>query len=418
MDAAARLLPSHSVAPPAPMPKQARLTANDFPDVTFRIVTERADFDALESEWNALFDRAARSIHVFQTFNFCWHWANHYLKPRPDGPSSRLSIVTAHRAGRLILVWPLVSERVRGVTQTYWMGEPLAQYGDALVDNEGDADALLQASYDFLKAQLASDLLRLRRVRADANVAGILADSGAHAADHQIAPYMDLSSAPNFAAFEERFSSKARRNRKRLARRLEDKGQVAFLRLRGGEAAGDLAQRAIALKSAWLKDRGLVSNAFSDARASSVFADLAKGFAKPAGCIVSALTVDGECAALDIAFACKGRLAVHVMAFNLEFEKSGVGVLLLEHGLKDAYTEQIASYDLMAPGDAYKLDWCDRSEDVIDWVQPLNAKGYAYSRVYLGFLRTRLKAWLKALPQPMRRFMRKDMQTGANNSAS
>src|SRR5207244_2064920 len=105
-------------------------------------------------------------------------------------------------------------------------------------------------------------------------------------------------------------------------------------------------------------------------------------------------------------FVCQRRLAMHLIAFNLDFEKSGAGVLLLEQSLKDGYKENLTLYDMLAPGDAYKFDWCDRSDEVFDWVKPLSLKGYIYARLYLGFLRGRVKAALKTMPQPLRRMMR------------
>jgi CelD/BcsL family acetyltransferase involved in cellulose biosynthesis len=384
--------------------------------VELQLITERRDFDALEDDWNDLFQRAGKPTHVFQSFNLCWHWANHHLASENGASALKLSIVTGRRNGRLIMVWPLASERVRGITQTFWMGEPVAQYGDALIDAESDALAVLRAGLDFLRSQTSTDLLRLRRVREDANVAPLMTEAGAYVADRQTAPYMDLASAKDFARFEERYSSKMRRNRRRLARRLEEKGSVEFVRLHGGAEAGKLAARAIAVKSEWLKDRGLVSHAFADEKTARLFADLAEGKTKPVPCVVSALKANGETAALEVSFTCKGRLVIHVMAFDLEYEKSGVGVLLLEENLKQGYAEGLNTYDMMAPGDPYKLDWCDKSDGVCDWVKPLSVKGYLYARIYLGFLRSRLKSALKAMPQPMRRLMRKGYDASATEN--
>ena len=47
------------------------------------------------------------------------------------------------------------------------------------------------------------------------------------------------------------------------------------------------------------------------------------------------------------------------------------------------------------------------------WVIPSSAKGYLYARVYLEFLRPRLKSALKAAPKPLRRLMRQGL-TGAS----
>ena len=51
----------------------------------YGLVTTRAGFDALESEWNDLFDRAGSGQQMFQTFNWLWHWANHFLPETPGG---------------------------------------------------------------------------------------------------------------------------------------------------------------------------------------------------------------------------------------------------------------------------------------------------------------------------------------------
>ncbi|WP_045836305.1 GNAT family N-acetyltransferase [Hyphomicrobium sp. 99] len=389
----------------------------------FDLITERRAFDALEADWNDLFARAGNPANVFQTFSFCWHWANHYLhepdlrERRSRSSGLKLRLITAHRDGRLVMVWPLVSERVRGITQVFWMGEPVSQYGDVLIDAVEDKGAILRAAYEFLRTQTRADILRLRRVREDANVAPLMADISATAADRQLAPYMDLTSANDFQAFEQRYSSKTRKNRRRLFRRLEEKGPIEFLRLHGGEEARQLAVEAVALKAEWLKSRGLLSNAIADRRMAGLFADLAEGKTKPTGCIVSALKSNGEIAALEVSFACKARLAMHLIVFNLAFEKSGAGVLLLEQSLKDGYAERFDALDMLAPGDDYKFDWCDKSGSVVDWVKPLTLRGEIYARAYLGFLRGRIKTALKKLPQPLRRLMRNGLAKTASPSS-
>jgi len=409
MDVAARSVASLTQTSATPA---TRTVARDgiSPRVDLRLITERSAFDALESDWNDLFERTARSIHVFQSFNFCWHWANCFLAKDGDKTGPRLAILVGRQNGRLVMIWPLVSERAHGITEVYWMGEPVAQYGDALLDTGSVSADVLRAGLEYLRKNLSSDVLRLRRVRSDANIAPLMRGNGAQIADTQIAPYMDLASAKDFASFEEqKFSAKMRRNRRRLTKRLEEKGSLEFLRLHGGAEAGAFAAHAITVKNRWLKDRGLVSGALNDERTVRFFRDVAESKAKPVPCVVSVLKTCGEAAAFEISFTCKGRLVVHVMAFELAFEKAGVGVLLLERNLKQGYVEQLDVYDMMAPGDAYKMDWCDKSEPVIDWVIPSSVNGYLYARVYLGFLRTRLKSALKAMPKPLRRLMRQGL---------
>jgi hypothetical protein len=91
----------------------------------------------------------------------------------------------------------------------------------------------------------------------------------------------------------------------------------------------------------------------------------------------------------------------------LKFEKSGAGVLLMEKSLRDGYAENIGLYDMLAPGDNYKLNWADGTADVIDWVKPLSLAGFTYARLYLGLLRSRAKYVIGAMPQSLRRILAK-----------
>lgn len=405
MTIAARLSPQPIAAPKYdlhPLVRSVRPTVAA--DTEFSLVTTRREFDRLEAEWSALFDRAGQSTQIFQTFNWCWHWANHYLDADGDGGAkSELSIIVARRGGRVVMIWPLVRQRTHGLTQILWMGDPVSQYGDVIIDDIADADDILHAGWNFLLAHSKGAVLRLRRVRSDAAIAPLLRDIGATVTDRQIAPFTDLTSAANFAEYELRYSPRSRRNRRRLARRLAEQGSVSFVRYKGGVAARELAIKGLDLKAEWLKERGLVSAAIADERMTRMFADVAEGKTKSGDCIVSALLVNDEPAAVEINFLCKGRLALHVIVYSLQFEKSGVGVLLLEQGLKNCYDDGIDVYDMLAPGDGYKLDWCDQQTEVLDWVKPLSFAGAAYTHVYLGFVRRRLKSALKNMPQPLRK---------------
>ena len=403
--------PVHLV--PEPQSETASCYANpaaagraDIAGIRIELITARTAFDALEVEWNALFERAGRSAQVFQSFNWNWHWANTYLDDAPGGIRGlKLSIVAGRRNGKLVMLWPLVSERVRGITQIFWMGEPVSQYGDVLIDNIPDALECLRAGWQFLKAHARGDVVRLRRVRADAVIAPLLDEIGALASNKQVAPFLDLTSAADFAAYEQRYSSRSRRNRRRLARRLDEIHVVKFERYKGGAEAAALAVHALDLKTLWLKDRGLVSHAIADPRMRRFFSDAVADPARSTNSVVAALFCNGEPAALEVSFTCKGRLAMHVIVFNLDYEKSGAGVLLLEQGIRDGYADGLTTFDMLAPGDNYKLDWSDATVEVQDWSRPLTLAGQTYARLYLGFVRPRMKAVIGAMPQALRRIV-------------
>jgi CelD/BcsL family acetyltransferase involved in cellulose biosynthesis len=371
---------------------------------TFALVTERAAFDALETEWNDLFARAGRGSQVFQTFNWNWHWANHYLSDDALAPGAvTLAVVTARRAGRLVLIWPLVQERAAGLKQLAWMGEPVSQYGDVLIEDGPNTAELLRGAWSFIKSELAPDVARLRKVREDAAAAPLFAELDALPTQRLEAPYLDLASAADFAAYEQRYSPRSRRNRRRLARRFEERGAMVIERRQEGLRARDLATLALDMKRDWLRDRGLVSPALSDLRMTAFFADIAEAKRRPVGCEICALTSEGEAASIEIDIRCKDRTVMHIVVFNLKYEKAGAGVLLLEETIAKSFDGTCRVFDLLAPADGYKLDWADAATGVTDWALPLSAKGWLYARLYLGLARPTVKRVLEALPMSLRR---------------
>jgi CelD/BcsL family acetyltransferase involved in cellulose biosynthesis len=363
------------------------------------LVTTRAEFDALEHEWNSLFARAGQGTQLFQTFNWLWHWCNHFV----DGRSgARLSIVTARRHGKLVLVWPLVAERTGLVTRLSWMGEPVSQYGDVVMDDEAGGLDLLREAWVFLLMQTRASVVQLRRVRADAKVAPLMRELALIETEPLIAPYLDLRSAPSFEEYEKRYSNGSRKSRRRQRRRLEDHGPLSLAHYRGGATARDLALHAIELKRAWLRQRGLVSPALKDTRTARFFADVAAAEQRPAGCQVLALMSNGRPAALEVSISAKDRTAAHIIVYDPDLEKHSAGVVLMEDSIRQAYGERCAILDLMAPGDPYKLDWADASVGVATFTAPLTPVGWVHAKAHLA-VRSSLKKALNLLPISMRR---------------
>ncbi len=384
----------------------SRPCAGATPEVTdadrslvFETITDRSAFDALEAEWNGLFARAGASHQLFQTFNWCWHWCNHYL--RED--RGRLAIVTGRRAGRLALVWPLVRQSWLGARVLSWMGEPVSQYGDVLVEKGPDRARLLAGAWRHIVETGGADLVRLRKVRGDAAVAPLLEASHAHVTAEMQAPYLDLGSAPDFDTYQKRYPGRARKNRRRHRRRLAEHGPLAFDFLAEGPEARALVRAALAMKRAWLRDRGLTSRAFADGRLERFFLDVAGDRTRPTGCRVSVLSCAGQPAAIEVAFVCGTRCAAHIGAYDLAFERHSPGSLQLEDTFARCYDEGIEVYDLLAPADAYKTMWADAAVPVRDHVLALTARGRLTALPLIARLGTRAKAAIARAPAWVRR---------------
>ena len=374
--------------PPAPAPDQ------------FEIVRTRTAFDALAAEWDALFARAGHSAQLFQQFNWNWHWCNHYLNAA--GPS--LAVLTVRRAGSLVAVWPFVTERVGGLTRLTWMGAPVSQYGDVLVDAVEDPLALLRAGWAHVVAATKPDVVDLPRVRADAAIAPLLVELGALQTRLQQAPYLDLKSAPDFPTYMQRHSARARKKSRAAARKLTEQG-AHFTQYTDGEKARETVASAIAMKRDQLTERGVISPPLVDPRMQRFFADVATGFERPTGLITYTLEFNGDQAAIDVLLECKGRIATHVFAYQTKYAKDRVGAYILERTIEQAFTDGRDTFDLLAPADDYKLRWADGTVDVIDWAVPISPKGRAYARIYLQTLRPMLKSVINAMPASINRLL-------------
>jgi CelD/BcsL family acetyltransferase involved in cellulose biosynthesis len=376
------------------------------------VIAERAEFDTVEPEWNALFERAGRPFHLFQRYDWLWHWANHYLDER-----TRLSVVVGRTDDRIVLIWPLVITRSAGVRRLAWMGEPLVQYGDALVEN--GATDLLHDSWSFVST-LGADLVDLRKTRADAAVRPLLMEAGAVATGVCAAPYVDLVRSGNGGTFQERYSAKTRSNWRRHLRRLQGLGTVTFEQHGCGAAAHDLVAYALALKRGWLAQRGLVSPSLQDGRLDRFLRELALDAGRSPGIRVSSMRCNGKPVAVEISFACKGHVFGDIIAHAVELEKFGVGVLLAEYSIRTAHEDGYARFDLLAPADAYKLAWADEGVVVADWAVPFSSLGSLYLRLWVGSCRLWVKLVGRNLPRPLARLAsalcrwrtRRDHRTG------
>jgi CelD/BcsL family acetyltransferase involved in cellulose biosynthesis len=388
------------VAPAPTAVGAAPASARTFPasqTLTFAVASTESTLASLERDWDDLFARAGKGTQVFQTFSWNWHWCRHFIWNQHNA-NERAVVVTARLAGRLVMVWPLTLLHTGPLRELAWMGEPVSQYGDILADLEAVGQADIAAAWAFTMKELRPDVVRLRRVRADAVIAPHLATLSSLQTVVAEAPHLDLTSAADFAAYEQRYSSKARKNRRRLARRLEEQGTVKYDQMAAQPAAAEAARQAVEMKQSWLRDRGLLSPALADPRFATFMSDVASVTTRTAGMTVNVLSLNNKAVGIQIGVIAKKRLSLHVIVYDLAYEKSGVGVLHLEHAIAQAYEQGLEGIDLLAPKAEYKMDWADGTVAVIDHAVPVSAAGKVYAHVYLGFVREHAKSLVQRLP--------------------
>ncbi len=384
--------------------RDATREANLGARIDFALVTTFAGIEALEADWNTLHAAAGLPAHVFQGFNWCWHWCRHYLGDGKTG--TRLAVVTGRIEGRLVLVLPLVTQRTAGLTELTWLGAPVSQYGDALATPEAASPAALEAAWAFVVAETRADVANLRRVRADSVIAPLMERLQAPVTATEEAPFCNVTGDTSFEGWEQRRMPKARKNRRRQARRLADMGEVAFRSDSGTVEAGKLAAAAVRLKRTTLGAKGAITLALADERFEAFFADAAAGLGRPAGVTVLSINSAGTPAALKIIIDDRRARFLHVAVFEPRFERCGVGGLLLEQLVTETIKAGCQTLDLLPPRHEYKMEFGDGVVLVHDYALALSTAGWVYARGYLA-LRRRLKAVVEGLPLPVRQVLAK-----------
>lgn len=359
--------------------------------ITIGLIRDLDGFLTLRQEWDALFDRAALPQQVFQSHVFLRHWAEHYLDRH-----CTLSIVTLRRHGRLVMVWPLIRQRRCSLDTLRFMGIPVAQFGDVLVDEE-DSDSLLQSGWRAVR-MLHADLFEARKLRADSVLArsGLLDD--AQRSEQLEAPFADLAwrvgeKGPSLA-----YPSRERSNHRRRLRRLEERGAISFHTPAPGPEAALLASAAVAMKQASLTRHGIIAPTVDDPRFSAFFRDFAGDAAGGTPLRISSIHCSGVPIGIDLSLDCKGRSFGHVIATHPDHERGGVGKILVHHSFASARARDNSIFDLLAPADAYKLEHADGQVGVSDLLLPLSLKGRLVCGLGIQHWRPALKSAAKRLP--------------------
>ncbi len=363
--------------------------------VSIDLIDDRSGFEALAQDWRALYEESGRPDQIFQRFDWLRLWADQFLDGR-----DRLAIVTGRREGRLVMVWPLVRRRSLGALRLAFMGEPAGQYGDALIENGADV-ALIKAAWARILA-LKADVVHLRRVRETSPLFAFLGEKGLATASHA-APYVEFGRAECYEDFDKRYSGKARSSRRRLKRRLEEIGPVAFVCVKSCDEARALIGRAFAMKRAQLEARGRFAPVMHDRRLEQLFKAAASSPA--AGAQISAIACKDKTVAVSVAFAANGEAFGHILAHDVGFEKQGVGVLLAEHAFRSAFAAGCRRFDMAPPADNYKMDWASGTVAVADFAAPLTLRGALYARLWLKGGRALAKAVAGRTPTALLRAM-------------
>ncbi len=369
-------------------------------DFQFGIAQSFDEFEALENDWKQLFEHSHDNDQPFQSFNWHWHWCRNYLCP--DNQDKNLRIITLWENNKLVMLWPMQIKTFLGRKHLHFIGDPVSQHNDILLDRRADKIKLLHAGWRFIKDNLSIDLAVLRKVKSDAIIYPLIQDLRAHRTGVEQGLHIDFRNYKNQGEYKLRFKTKERKNRKRKLRRLQQLGEVRTEFFTEGPKASALARQAIQMKREWLQKRNLLSRAFKDRTIEQFFADVTASTEKNVNVVLSVLYVDDQEAAMTISFGAKNYRAMHISVIDLRFEKDSPGVTLLENTICHAMDQGDDILDFLAPADPYKKIWCDEISYLEDFAIATNLSGQLYMTIILKWIREGGKTLINNLPSHWR----------------
>jgi CelD/BcsL family acetyltransferase involved in cellulose biosynthesis len=337
--------------------------------------------DAAEAEWRAI-EREGALTTPFQSYAVAAAALPAHVK---HGHEAHVIVVREHGTVRAIL--PLVATSMAGSRVLRFLGDPLIQYGDALLSRSGSEAHLVQAL--FAAGKLGADAALFRKVRSDAKLAAILSRRG-HVSSVEEAPYVDLRR-------EASLPPRDMRELRRYRRRLSEQGEVKLHITRGTEAHPCL-RAALELKRNWLSMKGFTSSVIGDPHWERVLEQLVAGHAHLLAC--ARLEVGGQLAAIEVAITHGKRWHAFLGAIDPAFAKSGPGQVQMADTIGHARVQGFLAYDLLAPADPFKRVIATGAVAVCDYALPLSLQGQVAARA-LRFA-PQAKSLLSRLPAPLR----------------
>lgn len=354
---------------------------------TFSIITTISEFNELQEEWNTLFETHASGTQLFQTYNWIWHWINQFENNPKD-----IKILTGHIDEKLVLLAPLVQEKKLGLKILKWVGEPVSQYGDILIEEDPQNLQWLKAGFNYLNDTLKPDLFYLRKTRFDAAITPLLEMYNATILEETAAPYIEILGDKDFTEFNKRYSQRSRKAKRRHRRKLEEKGPLTFNLYEEGSEANRAANHAINLKREWLKATKTISPAFNGPLIDNFFDAASKENNHSANIKVSELCVDNHPAAIEIGIFVKDYYGAHLGVYDPAYIAHSPGSLQMQDTIAALIEKGVKVIDLFAPGDKYKYEWTDLSVPVYDFAYSTSLKGKIYEEAFLKRARPALKS--------------------------
>jgi CelD/BcsL family acetyltransferase involved in cellulose biosynthesis len=320
------------------------------------VVRTSEGFQALRTDWMALWDRAGGSHN--ESFTACWLAWDCML--RQTGRS--LFIVTVRRAGRLVAVWPLVRMRNRLWTVLRPLSPESADYTTVLCDPDHVSFELMQSMWQAVCLRSSPDIITLPYVTSDSHLYKLASDHPGLIAATE-APYAvaRLSLEADWARFAGSLGTLSGKKPGALRRRLERQGTVK-VRILGPDDIDENARMIdwmLACKRDWAervgkKGQWLYSTSYRDFLVA--LASHRDGHDEDTCARVMVVELDDVPVAANMVGLGKASLTGTIAGFEPRYAKFGPGSIATEEWVRWAL-ENRRDFDLGIGSESFKTYW-------------------------------------------------------------
>jgi CelD/BcsL family acetyltransferase involved in cellulose biosynthesis len=368
------------------------------PNEEIALISSLSVLAELRAQWTALEGNCHSQPSVFQSFDWVHEWAKLFAN-EAGSDHYKIQILTGYRKGRLVFVMPLMLRHTQSVKMLTWLSDPFAQYGDILCDRSEDAATWMESALHFYESNFSADILHLRHVRSDANLAQFAQQRLKDAHLNEWAPFLDLTGFKSPEDYDKRYSPTQKRRRKKIRNHLTQLGPLSFTAVREPALRDEAIQSAVAEKEIWLKTRGRVSRVTSCPKAAEFLRRLAELPDNSIKTVVTKMMVGDKPASWDISFRYKGTNYCYITSHVNELNDLSPARLHMDLSQRLSLADGMKTFDLMVPNDLHKDSWCSGRVAVNDYYYAFSAKGRLFGAAYLGWLRPLMRKTYYRLPK-------------------
>lgn len=348
-----------------------------------------------EKAWRALEGKSSAPT-LFQS----WDWCANRLQLSPTGKPWLILSIT--EGNELKAVLPLEKHHQYGFKSAHGLGEALAQYIDALWDEDERVGPLL---WEHLKTLKETDLIVFKRLHEASNLIRMWPQLKAGQKTENSAPYIDFSLFSNKQDLQERLQLEGAKSFRKAQKKLKEFGTIKAKTVTEINEVTSYIPQLIEWKRTWLIEKGYASAAFQNPSELQILNDLTMNKRNKA--FVNVILLDNFAIAGELGYIYKERYYSFLASYNQQWKEFSVGRASILQSIKGGYQQGLKIYDHLPPHDDIKMYYSTGLSPILQTTIPLTVKGMVLGGLWQQHLRPTIKSLFNTLPQGLRKALLK-----------